>query len=522
MKPKAIVAILLVLTTSLACTFVTGTTTPETSTSPSSESAPTIVDPTPDQAVSSNVQDISNNDPRGYILFAPLRSTTTYLLDYDGDVVHTWPSQYNPGNAVYLLGNGNLLRTGSLRNSTFDAGGAGGIVQGIDWDGNVVWQFEYASDQHLLHHDVSIMPNGHILMIAWEYKTADEAIAAGRDPSQLSDKALWPDSLIEVDPATNQIVWEWHVWDHLIQDYDPSKANYGDPAEHPEKINLNYADMPGADWTHINSVDYNPELDQILVSVHNFSEIWIIDHNTTTAEAAGPAGDLLYRWGNPQAYGAGTQADQQLFAQHDAYWIESGLPGAGNILVFNNGNQHIRPYSTVDEITPPLNPDGSYSSTPVTPQWTYTAETPTDFFAHNISGAQRLPNGDTLICNGPAGIFFEVDPSGKTVWTYTNPFGQNDGQSPVFRASYYTVDYPGLADKTLTATSNPPTENQTTQKQPTGSGRTPGPRAIQACEGLSQGDACSFTSPKGTLSGTCTASQSQLACAPAGGMPGNQ
>lgn len=75
-----------------------------------------------------------SGDTEGYILFAPLRSTTSYLINYDGDVFHTWPSEYNPGNAVYLLENGNLLRTGSLRSSIFEAGGSGGIVQEISWD----------------------------------------------------------------------------------------------------------------------------------------------------------------------------------------------------------------------------------------------------------------------------------------------------------------------------------------------------------------------------------------------------
>jgi len=489
-----------------------------------------------------------NNDTRGYILFAPLRSTTTYLINYDGDVIHTWPGDYFPGNAVYLLGNGNLLRTGSLRNNTFDAGGAGGIVQEIDWNGNVLWEFSYSNDQYRLHHDVEYLPNGNILMIAWEHKTAAEAIAAGRDPNLLKDGALWPDMLIEVDPATNQIVWEWHVWDHLVQDYDPTKANYGSPSEHPELVDINHAAMNVADWNHINSVDFNPELDQILLSVHNFNEIWIIDHNTNTAESAGPDGDLLYRWGNPQAYDVGTSADQQLFVQHDAQWIEPELPGEEDILIFNNGDRRSRSYSSIEEITPLLTAEGIYSLMagraygPAAPIWSYVAATATDFYAQNISGVQRLPSGNTLICDGPSGRFFEVTSAGETVWEYVNPFGQsapgiggNTGGAGkmVFRAVYYPTDYTGLVGRDLNVdlnvtadqSGNDQNQNQSSpqgaQAQDLGGQRQPPQAAINACSTLSQGDACTFNTPRGAFAGTCSAVQTHLACKPQGGPPGN-
>jgi hypothetical protein len=232
------------------------------------------------------------------------------------------------------------------------------------------------------------------------------------------------------------------VWDHLVQDYDPTKSNYGIVSDHPELIDVNYSaggQPGGADWNHINSIDYNADLDQILLSVHNFSEVWIIDHATSTAQAAGPAGDLLYRWGNPQAYDGGTAADQQLFGQHDAQWIPEGCPGAGNILVFNNGTG--RPggnYSSIDEIVTPVDGSGDYASYgPAAPAWTYTAANPADFYAERISGAQRLSNGNTLICDGVAGTFFEVTPTGETVWTYE--LGQE-----VFRVTRYPSSYAGL------------------------------------------------------------------------------
>ena len=403
---------------------------------------------------------VSAGDPYdGYNLFSPIRSTTTYLMDNDGNIVHSWSSSYRPGLSVYLLEDGTLLRTADTGSTAFNTGGAGGRVEKFSWDGTRQWEFEYQSDEYRLHHDIEVLPNGNVLMIAWEFKTETEAIAAGRNPNLTGAGELWPDHIIEVRPtgaSGGEIVWEWHVWDHLIQDYDETRENYGTVAEYPERINLNYAGNSGADWNHINAIDYDADLDQILLSVHSFSEIWVIDHSTSTEQAkgrtggnSGKGGDLLYRWGNPQAYGSGTSSDQQLFAQHDTRWVESGLPGYGHILIFNNGQG--RPegnYSSVDEIVPPVNSDGSYTSTsgtaygPTLPLWSYTATPPTDFYAQNISGAQRLPNGNTLICQGPDGLFFEVTASGEKVWEY-------DYAGAVFRVDRYSPDYPGFAGTDL-------------------------------------------------------------------------
>src|SRR5581483_6499231 len=159
---------------------------------------------------------------------------------------------------------------------------------------------------------------------------------------------------------------------------------------------------------------YNPELDQVMVSVFEFSELWVLDHGTKTDEAAGhqggkygKGGDLLYRWGNPRAYRAGTVKDQKLFGQHNAHWITKGLPGAGHVLIFNNGARRTGgAYSSVDEIVLPVNDKGQYEYEkakaygPEKATWTYTAEKKTDFNAPFISGAERLSNGNTLICSG--------------------------------------------------------------------------------------------------------------------------
>ncbi len=390
-------------------------------------------------------------------LFTPLGSTNTYLIDAAGLTIHTWESTYRPGNSVYLQVDGSIIRTGST-GSSFDTGGKGGVVQEIAVDGGVLWEFDYSTSTYRQHHDIEILPSGNILMIAWELKTEVEAIAAGRDPSLLNDDELWPDHIIEVNPDTDEIVWEWHVWDHLVQDYDPSVANYGVVGDHPELVDINFqgSGSPdgGADWLHTNSIDYNAALDQIALSVRGFGEIWIIDHSTTTAEAAGHSGgnrgkggDLLYRWGNPQAYDAGTSADQQLFVQHDAQWIPDGYPGAGNFLIFNNGTGRSGGnYSSVDEIVPPVDGDGNYSLlagtayAPSAPIWSYVAATPTDFYAQNISGAQRLSTGNTLICDGPNGYFFEVSTAGELVWEYDYDPGA------VFRVERYVGEFSWLPE----------------------------------------------------------------------------
>jgi len=402
----------------------------------------------------------------GYTLLAPIALPTTYLIDVDGNVVHTWESDAPAGNAAYLLPDGHLLRTEHVApesGRTFDRGGAGGRVREIAYDGEVLWEFVLSTSERRLHHDVKPLPNGNILMIAWEAKTADQALAAGRDPSLLKDGELWPDTVLEIRPTPprgGDVVWEWRVWDHLVQDVDPAKANYGDVATHPELVDLNYVVSGGpADWNHTNSVAYNADLDQIVISVHEFGEIWILDHSTTTAEASGHTGgrygrggDLLYRWGNPRTYRAGGSQDQILFGQHDAQWIAADLPGQGHVLLFNNGlGRTGLDLSTVDEVELPLLPDGSYARPaageaflPERPVWRYQAN---GFYSPNISGAQRLPNGNTLICEGASGHVFEATSAGEIVWDYTNPFSASGPRGPrneVFKVRRYAPDDPAI------------------------------------------------------------------------------
>lgn len=378
----------------------------------------------------------------GYTLFSPKLNTMTYLIDNDGRIVNEWhTSIYDPGQAVYLLENGNLLRTCMTTGQLGTGGGEGGRIEEYDWDGNLVWEFNYSTTTYMQHHDIKKLPNGNIIMLVVEKKMLAEVQAAGFDTSTFQSDVrqkgfILPDCIIEIQPtypSGGTVVWEWHTWDHLIQNHDATKLNYGTPSQHPELIDAagDHRTKP-LFWNHMNAIDYNPTLDQIVMSVRGNSELWVVDHSTTTAESAGHSGgnngkggDLIYRWGNPLTYGAGTVSNQKYFEQHDVEWIKPDCPGAGNIMCFNNGVN--RDYSSIDEITPPVDASGNYTITsgsafgPINFTWNYVANPPASMFAHDISGAQRLQNGNTIICVGPVGTLYEVTSAGEIAWKYISP-----------------------------------------------------------------------------------------------------
>ena len=430
----------------------------------------------------------TNEMQEGYTLFSPMASNTSYLIDEFGREVHHWisPGDHRPGLSAYLLDNGSLLRTANLGQNQpgeFSGGGSAGKVEMISWDGDLEWSWTYSSEMYRSHHDIEPLPNGNFLMIAWEYRSESEAAEAGKYPQDDSSRAVttstvWPDKIIEVKPiglGDAIIVWEWTFWDHLIQDYDSSKANYGVVSDHPELLDVNYIDAAGSasggrDWLHCNGIDYNEILDQIAISCKNTNEIYIIDHSTTTEEAAGHSGgnsgkggDILYRYGNPESYQRGGPDEQVLFAQHDVQWIKDGYPDAGKLMIFNNGKGRDIQYSSVDVIETPIDGYTYYidKDEPFGPEnlsWSW--DNGIEMYSSAISGSTRLSNGNTLMTFGIQGTFIEVDYTGKIVWKYISPVNDlgimTQGDSiftsngnKVFKVSRHSPMHPALIDRDL-------------------------------------------------------------------------
>lgn len=425
----------------------------------------------------------SSESLQGYTFFSPFNSTRAYMVDNCGRLVNQWDRGTRPGLAAYFLDNGLMLRT--YKPSTagpFTSASNSGGLELVDWDNNTVWSYEFNTPTWISHHDAIQMPNGNFLVLTWDLVYANELIEMGRDPNEIAPEGyMWSERIIEVEPIGNNdmnIVWQWEIRDHYIQDFDPTKMNYGVVSDHPELFNINLPELSSSnsnssrDWNHMNAIDYNPALDQILISVRNSDEIWIIDHSTTTAEAAthsggtyGKGGDILYRWGNAAAYNRGTNDDQKLFGQHGVNWIKDGLEDAGKIMIYNNGNGRPGPdYSTVEILTPPQDSIGGYIlpvSEPFGPENSeviYGEQSGETFYSPYLSNAERLPNGNTLVNAGSPGSIFEITPERAIVWDYLIPLngdspyiqGQNPNNNSTFRAYRFPADFQGFEGVDLT------------------------------------------------------------------------
>lgn len=338
-------------------------------------------------------------DPRktyaGYTLFAPMAGYTVWMVDMEGRIVHRWNVDNPPGCHGRLLPNGNLLYAGKKKDSPLaDFGGSAGIMLEFDWNGKVVWTYE----DDYLSHDFDRMNNGNTMVLKWAPmpKEAAEKVKGGV-PGTERNGVMWTDVLHEVDQE-GKVVWEWIGYEH----FDP-------------EIDVICPLCPRKAWGQANSCYVMPD-GNILLSYAFISMIQIVEKKS---------GNIIWRWG----------MGHELGFPHNPTLLDNG-----NILVFDNGrHRHLAPdFSRVIEINPKSNEI----------EWEYTADPPTDFFSSHISGAQRLPNGNTLICEGAKGRFFEVTPQSETVWEYVNPFynmfGRFGHTNMVFRAYRYGVDYPGL------------------------------------------------------------------------------
>ena len=416
------------------------------------------------------------------------------LADAEGKVVHRWDTNLSGGgNTSYILESGGILRIGKRDESDDGPVAYADTVQITDRTGQAIWQLnaedlEIEGNRILFHHDMQFQPNGNIYVLIYEELSEEEAAAVGWTPENVTE--FWSDGLMEIKPnledGSHEVVWQWRVIDHFIQDKNPDALNYGVVADHPGRIDAHYPQNYSpttAARQHLNSVDYNADLDQVVLSSFIYDEIWIIDRGLSIEEASGRAGDLLFRYGNPAAYDRGTDEDRLFARQHDAGWIRDGYPGAGNILVFNNNNRNnfaqnlfgnpndsastggsdrggrdaggrgvpgtgdtgvslaeaaMTGVSNVYEFLPVIDRNGRYvigedGRYEVQQVWFWEEE---GFFASTQGSAKRLPNGNTLLSNTGQQYVIEVTPEGNTVARF-------QGTAPAFKSDKYTQEQLG-------------------------------------------------------------------------------
>ncbi len=483
----------------------------------------------------------------GYVLFAgPVTVDgvpTLAIINTDGEVVHSIDVPALSGiNYAYMLENGNILIVGSspgkLKNSAIMGNGPGATIMEVTWDGTEVFRFkgQDAEANYSMHHDMRKIWNKTLgeytyIFLAWEHYTEQDALKLGFNPETGSGQqksGVWsPDVIYEVNQA-GEIIWRWSFADHLVTEFADnvatetfisdgplarpvSPAVVGHPSDYPGKLDVNFRHgSPGKvgpykDWTHCNSLDYNPEKGHIALNAKHMNEMYVIDHDNTFvstsdwnanwAAAASEAGDFLYRFGNPASYvpaedlGEAEQAyyyagHHQFWGAHNIHWIGGAyypgwdtLPGEGNFIIFDNScwnpverlsrivewNSHVDSTLAdtgdyVDQRMAGYNDNVTMSKYNVSNQveWMFKSKR-NSFYSSYISGMQRMPNGNTFVDSGAHGHFFEVTPGGDVVWEYINPIAGGgiqasirDGESnSTFRAYKIPAGHPGLRGKSL-------------------------------------------------------------------------
>ena len=394
----------------------------------------------------------------GYVLLSVAKMT--YLLDLDGRVAHSWTARRNVFVA-YLLADGALVRDGSdlALAPQFRAGGASGFVEKVTWDNEPLWSWTALPRfRFLSHHDLQPLENGNVLVLVWERKSKEEALAAGRHPELLPDGEMWNNLVVEIGPsgrAKDAVeVWRWNQWDHLVQDYDEKRGNYvADVAAFPNKLDVNYcppggkakcrngglasgdhcsglAAFSGAagktgerDWLHANSISYSRKQGGLVVVSYNVPcEIVVIRHRAPEDEG------IVYRFGNPlvSRRPAPDRTLQTLFVQHSAVVVDDGVDDDTlTVMLFNNGCAPRRMWSTVEEYAIDASRLGGGDDVCRAPVKTWTFGAPVghlgSFYAHHSSGVRKLENGNALVTLGPQGVVFEVSRDGTEVWRYISP-----------------------------------------------------------------------------------------------------
>ena len=444
----------------------------------------------------------SSNAYNGYTLFAA--QGTSYLIDMEGHVIHTWAIGSNP----------RFTEAGTLLDAVGPDAANQNTFKELDWNGNVVWQYTESRSKYHCHDDFVKIYNSKLgdstfIYIANKDLTSAECIAKGCDATQTYTNPQM-DAIVEVN-RQGKVIWEWCFFDHVVQDkYSSITSTYGVIKNTAGKINLNLAGYPVQnDWLHCNSIDYNQTLDQIVInSVHG--EFYVIDHgNTFVANdsatsitlAASSTGNFLYRFGDPYKYNQDSPPSvapnwekcsagyKQLGASNNIQWIKTGLTGAGYFMVFNNDQNLCEPttQSYIYEVNPYLNSSGTTTSSYVDPHtagytsvsspdanlmkekknqskqivWKYSSKNNTSFFSTTGSSAQRLTNGNTLICSSNDGHLFEIAHDTVLVWEYYNPVTSNGIKkikvdnypkyNYVPKAYRYTSSHPALVGQSLTA-----------------------------------------------------------------------
>ncbi len=354
----------------------------------------------------------------GYNFYAS--GKTCYLKDMSGRAIHIWTSEYNVMSHAYLLRDSSVLfpckDNSNTGNGTFPLSIAltGGRFQIIKWDGTIAWDYPYHSSTYMPHHDCTFYYKTNDIK---ELPTIFTIAATAERDGTIAEKVV---EITPTGPATADVVWEWNASEH---------SGTGKPEL--LDINKGYDGSDGGkEWLHANHVRYNQRLDQLIINLKFLGEFIIIDHGTTTVQASGHSGgrygkggDILYRWGKPSNYGA--TGSNYLIGQHATTWVtdyfpgtRKKLPGAGNVLVISNETK------TGYEIVLPSE-SGVYS---LTSGQAYEPSTPFKSISipkmtGNEGSITRLPNGNTLVCNGmSSNSAVEFDSTGESVWTM-NAFG---------------------------------------------------------------------------------------------------